>query len=261
MSEAPIHHTAIISADAIVHPSVEVGPGVVIEDQVSIGAGTKIGPHAVIRRYSEIGADNTIDAHVVIGGEPQHTAYDGSETWVRIGDANVLREYVTINRGFEPGGQTVVGSNCYFMTAAHVGHDCTVEDNVILTNNATLAGHVEVGKNVVMGGMAATHQFTRIGRYCMVAGFVPLRKDALPFSMIGGTPVRHYRLNSIGLKRSGVTGDRYRALEAAFRALREGDRTFTDVPDTEEVVYLREWLTVKTKFGHYGFVQRKHRSR
>ena len=143
------------------------------------------------------------------------------------------------------------------MTQAHVGHDSIVGDHVVLTNNATLAGHVEVANNVVMGGMAAAHQFTRIGPYCMVAGFIPLRKDALPYSLIGGTPVRHYRLNSIGLRRSGVTGDRYKALEAAFRRLRDGERDLDGLPDTEEVTYLREWLGVKTKYGFYGFASGK----
>ena len=254
MTESLIHATAVVSLDAVVDPSVRIGPGAVIEGDVHIGAGTRIGPYAIIRQFTRIGENNTIDAHVVIGGEPQHTSYDGSETSVRIGDNNVMREFVTVNRGYEPAGETRVGSNCFFMTCSHVGHDCTVGDNVVLTNNATLAGHVEVGRNVVMGGMAATHQFTRIGPFCMVAAYAPLRKDALPFMMIGGTPVRHYRLNTLGLKRNGITGERYKALETAFRALRQGDKSLSGIPDTEEIVYLRDWLAVKTKYGHYGFL-------
>lgn len=254
MGDTLFHPTAIVSSDATIDPTVSIGPGAVVEGNVEIGAGTRIGPYAVIREFTRIGANNRIDAHVVIGGEPQHTAWDGSETCVVIGDNNVMREFVTINRGFEPNGVTQIGSDCFFMTSSHVGHDCKVGDRVVLTNNATLAGHVEVGRNVVMGGMAATHQFTRIGAYAMVAGFVPLRKDTLPYMMIGGTPVRHYRLNAIGLKRNGVTGERYRALEQAIRALRKGDRSLGEAPDTEEVRHLRAWLSVKTKFGHYGFV-------
>ena len=254
MAQSMIHQTASVSRDASVDPSARIGPGAVVESDVSIGAGTTIGPCAIIRRFTRIGENNLIDAHAVIGGAPQHTAYDGSETWVRIGDNNTMREYVTINRAYEPGAESRIGSNCYFITGAHVGHDSVVGDNVTLTNNATLGGHVEVGDNVVMGGMSAAHQFTRIGPFCMVAAFTPMRKDALPFSMIGGSPVRHYRLNSIGLKRNGIDGDRYRALEAAFRALRDGNKSLEGVPDTEEVGYLREWLSVKTKYGHYGFV-------
>lgn len=254
MAESLIHETAIISRDAVLDASVRIGPGAIIEGDVHIGGGTTIGPYAIIRQFTRIGKNNLIDAHAVIGGEPQHAAYDGSETWATIGDNNVLREYVTISRAYEPGAETRIGSNCFFMTCAHVGHDSVIGDNVTLTNNATLGGHVEVGRNVVMGGMSASHQFTRIGPFCMVAGFTALRKDALPFMMIGGTPVLHYRLNTIGLKRNGIDGDRYRALENAFRALRDGDKSLKGIPDSEEVGYLREWLSVKTKYGHYGFV-------
>lgn len=254
MSETLIHETAIVSQDATIDPTVRIGPGAVIEADVHIGAGTTIGPYAIIRRFTRLGENNLIDAHAVIGGEAQHMGYDGSETWAVIGDNNVMREGVTISRAFEPGAETRIGSDCFFMAGAHVGHDCVVGDNVTLTNDVVLAGHVEVGHNVVMGGKAGAHQFTRIGPFCMVAGYVPLRKDALPFTIIGGTPVRHMRLNTIGLKRNGIDGDRYRALEAAFRALRNGNKTLDGVPETEDVAYLRDWLSIKTKYGHYGFI-------
>lgn len=259
MSESMIHPTAIVSRDAQVDQSVRIGPGAVVEGDVHIGRNTQIGPCAIIRRFTRIGESNFIDAHAVIGGAPQHLAYDGAETWVSIGDHNVIREYVTINRAYEPGAETRVGSHCYFMTSTHIGHDTVVGDNVTLTNNTALAGHVEVGHDVVMGATSGAHQFTRIGPYCMVAGYTPLRKDALPFTMIGGTPVRHYRLNAVGLKRCGIVGDRYRALESAFRALRNGDRTLEGAPDTEEVRYLRDWLAVKTRYGYYGFVTGRKR--
>lgn len=257
MSDSLIHETAVVSQDAVLHESVSVGPGAVIEGDVHIGAGTVIGPYAIIRRFSRIGKDNRIDAHVVIGGEPQHTAYDGSETRVTIGDGNVFREFVTVNRAYEPGAETRIGSNCFMMTHAHVGHDCIVGDHVTMTNNATLGGHVEVGRNAVFGGMSASHQFTRVGPYSMVAAYAPLRKDALPFMLIGGTPVRHYRLNRVGLSRGGIVGDRYQALQAAMRALRNGDKSLDGIPDTEEVSFLREWLAVKSKYGHYGFATGK----
>lgn len=257
MNDETVHRSAIVSSQADIDPSVRIGPGAVIEDDVTIGPGSQIGPYTIIRRHTSIGEKNVIDAHCVLGGDPQHTGYDGSETRLVIGDNNVFREFVTINRAYEPGAETRIGSNCFFMISAHVGHDCVVEDNVTLTNGVVLAGHTEVGRNVIMGGKAGAHQFTRVGRYCMVAGYVPLRKDALPFTLIGGNPVRHYRLNAVGLKRAGVRGDRYRALEQAFRALREGDKSLENVPDTEEVRHLRDWLSVKTKYGTYGFVEGK----
>ena len=253
MSSASVHPTAVVSGKAEIDPSVVIGPCAVVEDNVHIDAGTTLGPHTVIREFCRIGKNNTIDAHAVIGGLPQHTAYDGSETWVEIGDDNVIREGVTIHRAFEPGAATKIGSDCFLMAYAHVGHDCVVGDSVTLSNNIVLGGHVEVGDFVVLGGCAGAHQFLRIGSYAMVGGYVPLRKDVLPYSMVGGEPVRHYRLNSIGLRRGGFDKERYRAVEAAFRALREGNSDLTGVPDTEDVHKLRDWLAGKSKYGVYGF--------
>lgn len=253
MSDVTIHPTAVVSPDAELGSGVEIGPFVVIEADVRIGAGTAIGPHACIRRFSNIGRNNVIDAHAVIGGIPQHQKFDHSETGLEIGDDNVFREGVTIHRAFEPGNSTRIGSSCFFMTYAHVGHDCQVGDNVTLTNNVVLGGHVEVGEHAIMGGCSGAHQFVRVGAKCMVAGFVPLRKDVIPFTMIGGEPVRHYRLNTIGLRRGGMDRGRYRALEEAFRALRDGDRDLAGLPETEDIAYLREWLCGDSKYGYYGF--------
>lgn len=250
---ADIHSSASVAAGAQLGAGVRIGPGAVIEDSVSIGDGTEIGPHAVVRAYTRIGRNNRIDAHAVIGGRPQHTAWDGAETWVEIGDDNDIREFVTINRAFVAGATTRIGSGCLLMAYAHVGHDCTVGDRVILTNAAQLGGHVDVGRNAVFGGHSGAHQFTRIGAYCMVGAQTVLRKDALPFTLIGGEPVRHYRLNRVGLRRNGFDRDRYRAVEAAFRRLRDGDRSLDGVPATDDIHYLRTWLEADSRFGIYGF--------
>ncbi|HEX7060384.1 MAG TPA: acyl-ACP--UDP-N-acetylglucosamine O-acyltransferase [Woeseiaceae bacterium] len=250
-----IHATAVVSAGAVIEDGVSIGPYAVIESDVYVGSGTRIGAHAVIRGHARIGRDNDIDAHAVIGGKPQHTRYDGSPTFVVIGDANLIREGVTIHRAFEPGGSTRIGSGCFLMAYAHVGHDCRVGDRVTLSNNVLLGGHVEVGDGVVMGGAAAAHQFIRIGAYCMVAGYVPLRKDVLPFALLGGEPPRHYRLNTVGLRRNGFDRERIRALQAAFRALRAGDRGLAGIPDTADLSYLREWLASRSACGHYGFAE------
>lgn len=254
-----IHETALVSADAEIEDGVTIGPYAVVEGDVHIGAGTCIGAHAVIRRHTRIGRNNDIDAHAVIGGKPQHTNYDGSLTRVSIGDDNIIREGVTIHRAYEPGGCTRIGSGCFLMTYSHVGHDCVVGDRVTLSNNVLLGGHVEVGEAVVMGGAAAAHQFVRIGAWCMVAGYAPLRKDVLPFTLIGGEPLRHYRLNTIGLKRNGFDNERIRSLETAFRALRDGDRTLAAVPDGPDVRFLRDWLAAESAYGHYGFAGNRSR--
>ena len=234
---------------------VTIGPYAVIEDDVHIGAGTSVGAHTIIHRFTRVGRNNAIDAHAILGGKPQHTAFDDSPTKLLIGDDNVIREGATIHRAFEPGAATVIGSGCFLMCYAHVGHDCKVGDRVTLTNNVVLGGHVEVGDAVVMGGAAGAHQFIRIGAYSMVAGYVPLRKDVLPFTLVGGDPVRHYRLNTIGLRRNGFERERIRALETAFRALRDGDTTMSGVPDSEDIRALREWLAARSRYGHYGFLR------
>ena len=165
-----IDPTAVVSGKAEIDPSVVIGPFAVIEDNVQIAAGSTIGPHAVIREFCRVGKNNTIDAHAVIGGHPQHTNFDGSETWVEIGDNNVIREGVTIHRAYEPGAVTKIGSDCFLMSYAHVGHDSIVGNNVMLSNNIVLGGHVVVGDSVVMGGCAGAHQFLRIGILTDVAG-------------------------------------------------------------------------------------------
>jgi len=254
MGSAFIHPTAVVSEKAEIDSSVVIGPLAIVEDNVHIGAGSTIGPLSIIRNFSRIGKNNTIDAHVVIGGDPQHTAFDGSESWVRIGDNNIIREATVIHRAFVPGAATIVGSDCFLMSQLHIGHDCVIGDKITLSSYVVLGGHVEIGDCAVLGGGTGVHQFLRIGAYSMVAGQTPLRKDVLPYSMIGGNPVRHYRLNSVGLRRAGIKKERYRALEASFRALREGDKEMSGVPDTEEVNQLREWLSVKSNRGVYGFL-------
>ena len=253
MSTKNIHKTAIVSEDAKIHPTATVGPFAVVEGDVEIGARTVLGPHAVVRQFTRIGEDNIIDPNAIIGGLPQHAGFDGSESWVIVGNNNVFREGVTVNRAYQPGSATRIGSGCFLMANAHVGHDCVVEDNTTLTNGVVLGGHVEIGRNAIMGGYAGAHQFVRVGAYSMVGGYIPLRKDALPFMTIGGEPIRHYRLNAIGLRRNHIKKERYRALETAFRAIRDGDKSLDGIPDTEEIIYLRDWLNSESKYGVYGF--------
>ncbi|MEO0973148.1 MAG: acyl-ACP--UDP-N-acetylglucosamine O-acyltransferase [Pseudomonadota bacterium] len=215
-----IHPTACVASSAQLGDDVRVGPYAVIEDDVIVGGHCEIGPHCVLRRWTRLGVRNRLAAHVVLGEPPQHRAYDGSETWLHIGDDNVLREGVTMNRAFETGGITRLGSRCYLMGYAHVAHDCVVGDDVTMTNYAGIAGHVEVGDFVTIGGGALVHQFVRIGAHAMLGGQAAIRKDILPYTLASGDPCRHYRLNSIGLRRRGISGDRYRVLERAMRALR-----------------------------------------
>jgi UDP-N-acetylglucosamine acyltransferase len=254
MAASRIHPTAIV-AGAKLGADVQIGPYAVLEDDVEIGPGTAIGPHAVIHRYTRIGARNRIHAHAVLGDVPQHGAYNPADvTWLEIGDENVFREMVTVHRALHPGAVTRIGSNCVLMAASHVGHDCEIGNHVVLTNAVLIGGHVTVGDRAVFGGASGAHQLTRVGPLAMVAGFTAVRKDALPFCLIGGEPARHHRLNGIGLRRNGINGDKYKALEQAFRRLRAGER-LNDLPQTDEVRFLLDWLQQPSKRGLSGFSQ------
>ena len=254
MTDATIHPTALVADGAELARDVRVGPYAVIEDRVTIGEGCVIDPHAVIHSHARIGARNRIHAHAVIADTPQDYSFSGEPTEVEIGDDNIIREGVTIHRSTEIETPTRVGNHCFLMAYSHVAHGCQVADKVILTNNVMLAGHVQVGDGAIIGGGTAVHQFCRVGASTMVAGMAGILKDILPFSMAKGAPALHYRLNTIGLKRAGIVGARYRALEAAFRALRAGAQPELD-DSTPELEVLGRWLAVSSKRGLAGFVR------
>ena len=254
MPEPSIHPTSIVSPNAKLADGVAVGPYSIIHDHVEIGANTVIGPHVVIHDYVRMGAENRLHAHAVIGDLPQDISFDiSTETWVELGDANIIREGVTIHRATAPSTSTRLGSGSYIMANTHIGHDCNIGNGVILSSVA-LGGHVEIGDKAVLGASTAIHQFCRIGQYAMVAGFMPIRKDVMPYTMIAGDPARHYRLNTIGLRRSGIKGERYKVLEKAYRAVKSGDKSLQGIEDTAEVQSLREWLAQDSKRGLSGFL-------
>lgn len=221
-----IHQTAVISEDAKLHPSVAVGPFVVIEGDVEIGANTRVDAHSIIRGPVRIGADNHIFSHVVVGEIPQDLKFAGENTMLEIGDRNRIREFATLHRGTAGGGGlTRVGNDTLIMAYAHIAHDCMVGNNVILANAASLAGHVEVGESAILGGFAVAHQFCRIGAHSFVGGFSKLSKDVVPFVMADGPRARAVGLNKEGLKRRGFGTETIGSLNRCFRQLvkRQGD--------------------------------------
>lgn len=249
---ANIHPTAQVASTVKLGPGVTVGPYAIVEDDVEIGADSLIEAHAVVRRYVKMGQGNWVHPHAVLGGLPQDLGFDrGRATWVEIGDNNVFREGVTVSRAI--GTVTRIGSHCYLMNNSHVGHDCELGDHDILTANVALGGHVIVGDRVTFGGTSVVHQFCRIGSFAMIRGMAGVNKDVLPYSLVGGAPIKHYRLNTVGLRRNGVEGERYRALSSAFRRLRQR-QSLDDLPDTPEMAYLRAWLAEPTKRSLAGFV-------
>lgn len=215
-----IHESAVIHPTAELGTDVRIGPYVVIGAETKIGDGTFIEPHVVIKDYTEIGTNNHIHPHAVIGGEPQHTAYKGEKTYTRLGDNNQIRECVTIHRGTAQGeGETVLGSNCMLMAYAHIAHDCRVEDNVIMANSVNLAGHVEVGRNVIISGMSAVQQFIRIGEYAFLGGASGYKLDVPPFMLAHGVRGKLFGPNLIGLRRNGFTTESLKGLKKAYKII------------------------------------------
>ena len=254
MTSSAIHPTALVADSANIGEGTSIGPYAIVGEQVTVGENCQLDAHAIIHSHVRMGAHNRVHAHAVLGGLPQDLSFQ-SETvsWVEIGDHNEFREGVTISRATKENQATRIGNHCYFMNNAHVAHDCLVGDNNIFATSATLGGHVEVGDRVFFGGGAMVHQFCRIGSFAMIAGVIGIRKDVLPYMLIGGTPVRHYRLNSVGLRRAGISGERYKALSQAFRCLKE-NKPLSGIIETVETTHLRDWLGASSKRGIYGFI-------
>lgn len=258
MSNSQIHPSAIIADTATLGENVSIGPFAIIGEHVSIGDNSIIDAHAVIQDYTKMGCHNRVHPHAVIGGVPQDLSFDSATvTWTEIGDHNTFRENVTISRASFEGEATRIGSHCFFMNNTHVAHDCIVGDNNIFATGSALGGHVHVGDRVFFGGGAMVHQFCRVGSFVMVAAVLVLRKDVMPYTLVGGQPVKHYRLNTIGLRRAGITGDRYKALSKAFRCLKSGQQIDDSIEETEEVVHIQQWLSEESKRGLYGFASPK----
>ena len=249
-----IHPTAVIAEDVVLGKNVTIDAFAVLEKNVEIGDDCKIGAHAVVQRYVKMGQNNTLHPHSVLGGLPQDIGFlADTVSWLEIGDNNVFREGFTAHRATIEEDATVIGSNCYFMNHSHVAHDCKIGNKTIFANNVAVGGFVEVGDNVFMGGAVVVHQYCRIGSFVIVQGTTGISRDVIPFTLIAGYPAKHYRLNTIGLKRAGITGDRYKVLAAAFRLLKNKE-SLENLTPTEELRYLKNWLDVKSLRGLHSFL-------
>jgi UDP-N-acetylglucosamine acyltransferase len=215
-----IDSRAVISPQAQIASDVQIGPFTIIGADVVIGPGTWIGPHAVINGPTRIGADNKIFQFTSLGDAPQDKKYKGEPTRLEIGDRNVIREFVTVNRGTtHDRGVTQIGSDNLLMAYSHVAHDCRLGDKIVLSNCATLGGHVEIGDWVIMGGLSAVHQFTKIGAHCFIANNAAVTRDVPPYVMAVGQPAVPHSVNSEGLKRRGFTAEQILNIRRAYRLL------------------------------------------
>ena len=234
-----IHPTALVAPDAELDPSVEVGAYAVIGPGVQVGANTRIGPHAVVQGPTRIGADNQIFQFASVGSAPQDKKYRGEPTRLEIGDRNVIRECVTLNRGtIQDQGVTAIGDDNLFMAYAHVAHDCRIGNKCVLANNATLGGHVQLGDWVIMGGLSAIHQFCKVGAHAFIANNAAVTRDVPPFVMAVGQPAAAHSVNAEGLKRRGFTPEQIRNIRNAFRVLYRSGLKLADA--TEQVGALAE---------------------
>ncbi|WP_425404823.1 acyl-ACP--UDP-N-acetylglucosamine O-acyltransferase [Hwanghaeella sp.] len=217
---ATIHQTAIIDPAAAIGEGVIIGPYCVVGAEVKLGDGVRLHSHVVVDGRTEIGEETEIFPFASIGTQPQDLKYNGEPSKLIIGRKNRIREHVTMNPGTEGGGmETRVGDNGLFMVGVHVAHDCIVGNNVIMANNATLAGHVIVEDFAIIGGLSAVHQFVRIGKHAMVGGMSGVENDVIPYGSVMGDRARLSGLNIVGLKRRGFNKDDVHHLRRAYRML------------------------------------------
>ncbi len=226
---ADIHSTAVVDPKAQIGADVVIGPYCVVGPNVELGDKIHLIAHVVVDGRTKIGAETVIYPFASIGQRPQDLKYHGEESTLEIGKNNQIREHVTMNPGTEGGGMTTrVGDNGLFMVGTHVAHDCVVGNNVVMANNATLAGHVHVGDFAVIGGLAAVHQFVRIGSHAMIGGMSGVENDVIPYGMVKGDRAYLAGLNLVGLERRGFEREDIHALRSAYRMLFSSEGTMAE---------------------------------
>lgn len=214
-----LHPTAIVHPDAELSEGVEVGPYACIAGTVKIGPRTVIGTRVTLEGHTTIGADNEIFTGAVLGSVTQDKKYEGGVSYLRIGERNKIREYVTINPGTKAGSETIIGDDNLLMAYAHVAHDCVIKNQAVLANVATLAGYVVVEDRAVIGGLSAVHQFVRVGKLALIGGCSKVVQDVPPFMIADGHPARAFGVNSVGLDRCKVSKPDKTHLKKAFKII------------------------------------------
>jgi len=214
-----IHPTALVDKRARLDDDVQIGAFAIVEGDVTIGAGTTIGPRTLIANGARIGKNCRIHNGAVVATLPQDLKFGGEATLFEIGDNTTIREYATLNRGTAAHGKSSVGSNCLLMAYTHVAHDCSVGNNVIMSNGVQLGGHVTIEDWAIIGGMTPVHQFCHVGQHCMVGGGFRVIQDVPPYILASEEPLRFCGLNSVGLRRRGFSNETLLQLKRAYRLL------------------------------------------
>ena len=224
-----IHATALVDPSAQLDGSVTVGPYTVVGPHVTIGAGTTVGPHCVIQGHTTIGCDNRIFQFSSLGADPQDKKFAGEPTELVIGDRNTVREFCTFNLGtVQDAGVTRIGSDNWIMAYVHIAHDCHLGDQITMANNATLAGHVQVGDWATIGGLTGVLQRIRIGAHSMVGFASHVGKDIPPFMVVDGNPLVVRAVNLVGLRRRGFSADRITAIREMHKFLYRQGKTLDE---------------------------------
>lgn len=214
-----MHERSIVHDNAEIGNGVVIGPFSVIGPNVKIDDGTKISSNVCIEGWTEIGKNCQIGHGAVLGGQPQIIEYQEQRSFVKIGDNNVIREYVTINRSGKEDRATVIENNCYLMAYTHIAHDCHIGNEVVITSYTGLPGHIVVEDKVVISGYVGIHQFVRIGRLSMISGLSRIPKDILPYSLVEGNPAKIRGVNLVGLRRNNITPNVRNDIKRTFKLL------------------------------------------
>ena len=250
MSGVEIHPTAIVD------PKADIGGGTVIGPYCVVLAGVVLGPdcwlqhHVTLAGPTTAGARNKFYAYCSIGQQTQDLKYRGEPTYLEIGDENNFREFVTVNRSTTAEGKTRIGSSGNFLAYSHIGHDCSVGDAVVFSNNGTLAGHVQVGDHAIMGGLTAVHQFCRLGRFAITGGCSKIVQDVPPFMIADGNPAKIRGVNVVGLERNGIAAETIKTIKEAFRLIYRSkyntrqaiDAIQQELPAIPEVAQILEFI-------------------
>jgi UDP-N-acetylglucosamine acyltransferase len=245
-----IHKLAYVDPKAELAKDVQVGPFCNIEAGAVVGPGCVLDSHVTIKNNTTLGKNNFVGQGTVLGGDPQDRKYAGEPTFLKIGDDNILREYVTIHRGSSEGNSTVVGNDCFLMAYCHLGHDVVLHDHVTMANSVGVSGHVTIEDTVTIGGMVGIHQWVRIGKVAMIGGFGKVGRDVPPFMLFDSEEERVVDINAVGLRRFGVTQQSRLALHKACKLLFKSQLGLSnalevvrrEVGITEEIEYLMAFL-------------------
>jgi len=245
-----IHKTAIIHPRAELGRNCEVGPYAIIGENVKTGDNVCIGSHAVIDGWTTIGNSCKIFSHAVLGMITQDTKYTGGKSYLEIGNNTTIREFASLHLATAPEGKTIVGNNCLLLAYSHVAHDCILGDNIIMSNGATLAGHITIENNVGIGGMSGVHQFCKIGKFAFIGGCSKVTQDVLPFMLAEGDPLKVYSPNMIGLERNGFSEDQRDLVKKAFKIIyRSGlnisqavEKIKSELIQSEEIVKILDFI-------------------